>query len=114
MEEKPANVQNTPRGIQEPTILEIKPRQLGKTFAAQEEKAVELVIDEIVRLADLTERPDLDSSPSDHGIDSLGVVELIMNLEDRVGRDFDLDQKDAPSEKSSIRELVAFIAKESV
>jgi acyl carrier protein len=112
MDDKPADVQNETSGIQKPTLVAIAPRQSGKTFAAQTEKSLELVLDHIVRLLDLTERPEPDSSPADHGMDSLQFIELVLDLEDATERDFpeDLDV----NEKSTLREIAAFVAKESV
>ena len=50
--------------------------------------------------ADIT----MDSSFHDLGIDSLDTVELLMNLEDKIGIEIELDQK-----VTTVGDLVAFI-----
>ena len=46
----------------------------------------------------------MDSKFQDLGIDSLGTVELLMNLEDKLGIEVELDQK-----VETVGDLVAFI-----
>lgn len=100
MEDKPARVHT----------LEIKPRRVGATFDIQKQKALETITDLVMKAMNLTERPDPNSTPSDHGMDSLGFIELVLDLEERTEHDFPGDP--GVTEHSTLAEIAEMAAKE--